>query len=69
VKGLVGFARRNLGLNLHPGQVEVLKAWELSGKRKAQELLGRRSGKDMMAGVAAICSFSQIASLSGSSGT
>jgi hypothetical protein len=51
---LIGFARKSLGLNLHPGQVAVLKDWELSGKRKAQFVLGRRSGKGLLAAVAAL---------------
>lgn len=54
MEGLIGFARRNLGLTLHPGQVSVLKAWELSGKRKAQLVLGRRSGKGLLAAIAAL---------------
>jgi hypothetical protein len=54
MKGLIGFARRSLGLQLHPGQVAVLKEWELSGKRKAQLVLGRRSGKGLLAAIAAL---------------
>ncbi len=54
MKGLVGFARRSLGLQLHPGQVDVLKAWELSGKRKAMLVLGRRSGKGILSAIAVV---------------
>jgi hypothetical protein len=54
VNGLVAFARDQLGLTFYPGQAEVLDAWGASGKRKALFLLGRRSGKGLMAAVAAI---------------
>ena len=54
VKGLVRFAHESLGLNLYPGQVEVLDGWAASGKRKALLALGRRSGKGLMAAVAAV---------------
>jgi hypothetical protein len=54
MKGLRDYARQSLGLHLHPGQLEVLEAWEASGKRKAQLVLGRRSGKGLLSAVAAI---------------
>jgi hypothetical protein len=54
VKGLVQFAHEHLGLDLWPGQQEVLNAWAASGRRRAILRLGRRSGKDVMAAVAAI---------------
>ena len=54
MKGLVQFASEHLGLDLWPGQQEVLNAWAASGKRRAILRLGRRSGKDVMAAVAAI---------------
>jgi Terminase RNaseH-like domain len=54
MKGLVSFAEKSLGLTLWPGQVEVLNDWEASRKRKAVLVLGRRSGKGLMASVAAI---------------
>lgn len=54
MRGLVEFARDSLGLELFPGQVEVLNEWAASAKRKALLCLGRRSGKGVMAAVAAI---------------
>lgn len=48
------FAAESLGLDLYPGQVEVLDSWAESGRRKALLCLGRRSGKGLMAAVAAI---------------
>jgi hypothetical protein len=50
----VQFARDHLGVCLWPGQVDVLKGWEASGKRRAIFRLGRRSGKGLLAAVAAI---------------
>ena len=52
--GLVQFAAEHLGLELWPGQVDVLQRWEASGRKRAVLRLGRRSGKDLMAAVAAI---------------
>lgn len=52
--GLVQFAREALGQELYPGQVEVLTEWAESDKRKLLLCLGRRSGKGLMAAVAAI---------------
>jgi len=54
VKGLAAFARDQLGLTFYSGQAEVSDAWGDSGKRKALFLLGRRSGKGLIAGVACI---------------
>lgn len=54
MKGLVEFARGSLGLDLYPGQVSVLEEWASSGRRKTLWCLGRRSGKGLMAQVAAI---------------
>lgn len=54
MKGLVRFARETLGVELYPGQIQVLAEWAASGKRKAVLALGRRSGKGLMAAVAAI---------------
>jgi phage terminase large subunit-like protein len=54
VTGLVEFARHSLGLDLWPGQVQVLSEWAESGKRKILFCVGRRSGKGVMAAVAAI---------------
>ena len=54
MKGLVAFARDHLGLAPYPGQVDVLESWASSAKRKALFCLGRRSGKGLMAAVAAI---------------
>jgi hypothetical protein len=54
LKGLVEFAAEHLGITFFPGQQEVLEGWAASGKRKALLACGRRSGKDLMAGVAAI---------------
>ena len=54
MKGLVDFAREHLGLEFYSGQAEVLNEWAASGKRKAILALGRRSGKGLMAAVAAI---------------
>lgn len=54
MQGLVDFARDSLGLELYPGQIAVLNAWAVSGRRKALLCLGRRSGKGLMAAVAAI---------------
>lgn len=54
MRGLVTFAREHLGLELWPGQVDVLGRWEASQKRRAVLRLGRRSGKDVMGAVAAI---------------
>lgn len=48
------FAREVLGLELWPGQVAALQGWEASGRRRAILRLGRRSGKDIMAAVAAL---------------
>ena len=52
--GLVRFARDVLGIDLFPGQQQILTEWAASGKRKAVLALGRRSGKGLMAAVAAI---------------
>jgi hypothetical protein len=52
--GLVAFARQHLGVELWPGQVDVLARWATSGKRRAILRLGRRSGKGLLAAVAAI---------------
>jgi len=54
MRGLVKFAREHLGVELYPGQVEVLDAWAASGKRKAVLCLGRRSGKGILSATAAI---------------
>lgn len=54
MRGLVGFAEKRLGLTLYNGQSAVLESWAVSGKRKALLNLGRRSGKGLMAAVAAI---------------
>lgn len=54
MKGLVRFAREHLGLELYPGQIQVLEAWAQSGARKAVLCLGRRSGKGLLAAVGAI---------------
>jgi len=50
----VPFAREHLGLEFYPRQRQVLARWSKSGKRKAVLALGRRSGKDLMAGAASI---------------
>lgn len=52
--GLVQFAREHLGLDLWPGQLDVLTRWEASGRKRAVLRLGRRSGKDLIGAVAAI---------------
>jgi phage terminase large subunit-like protein len=54
LRGLVEFARASLGLKLFPGQTDVLTEWANSGKRRILLCLGRRSGKGLMAAVAAI---------------
>ncbi len=54
MRGLVEFARHSLGLELYPGQVTLLDEWAASFRRKAVLALGRRSGKGLMAAVAAI---------------
>ena len=54
MNGLVPFAREHLGLEFTPKQKRVLINWSRSGKRKAVLALGRRSGKDLMAGAASI---------------
>ena len=59
MQGLVAFAREFLGLELRPGQVDVLEQWAGSGKRKAVFCLGRRSGKGVMGQVAAIYNATQ----------
>jgi hypothetical protein len=53
VKGLVRFAEA-LGVELYPGQREVLQGWAASGRRKAVLRLGRRSGKGLLSALAAI---------------
>jgi len=50
----VAFAEETLGLELYTGQRAVLGDWEAAGKRKALLLLGRRSGKTLLAAVAAL---------------
>lgn len=52
--GLVRFAKEHLGVELYPRQKKVLFRWAKSRKRKSVLALGRRSGKDVMAAVAAI---------------
>ena len=54
MKGLIGFARDVLGVDFYPGQREVLNEWIESQKRKGIWCLGRRSGKGLMSGAAAI---------------
>jgi hypothetical protein len=54
VTGLVQFALQHLGVDLWDGQVDVLARWATSGKRRAVFRLGRRSGKGLLAAVAAI---------------
>jgi phage terminase large subunit-like protein len=54
LRGLVEFARVSLGLELFTGQVSVLNEWAASSKRRILLCLGRRSGKGLMAAVAAI---------------
>ncbi|MHB8689010.1 MAG: terminase large subunit domain-containing protein [Candidatus Dormibacteraceae bacterium] len=54
MRGLVRFAREQLGVELYPGQIEVLDEWAASGKRKAVLCLGRRSGKGIISATAAI---------------
>src|SRR2546426_2577326 len=54
MKGLVTLARKRLGVQLWPGQVEVLEASISSGRRKWLWCLGRRSGKGIMAAVVAV---------------
>ena len=54
MKNLGRFARESLGLALFSGQLQVLEEWAESGKRKLLLCLGRRSGKGLMAVVAAI---------------
>lgn len=48
------FARDILGVELYPGQRQVLGDWERSRKRKGIWCLGRRSGKGLMADTFAI---------------
>ena len=52
--GLPAFARNRLGVELYPAQAALLDEWAASGCRKAVLALGRRSGKGLMAAVAAI---------------
>src|ERR1700694_2067667 len=54
MNGLVRFARDSLGIDLYFGQQQVLNEWAASARRKAVLALGRRSGKGLMAAVAAI---------------
>ena len=54
MRGLDAFARDVLGVEFYPEQRRLLDEWASSGKRKAVLALGRRSGKDLMAAVAAI---------------
>lgn len=51
---LFAFADKALGVQLHPGQKQVLAEWIDSGCRKAVFCLGRRSGKGVMAAVVAL---------------
>lgn len=54
MKGLALFMSQSLGINLWPGESEVLEGWATSGKRKGVFALGRRSGKGILAAGAAI---------------
>src|SRR6266849_276620 len=54
MKPLVAFAEKQLGVELWPGQVEVLKSAVASGKRKWVLCLGRRSGKSLLAAIVAV---------------
>ena len=60
MQGLVEFAREFLGLELRPGQIDVLSLWAESGKRRAVFCLGRRSGKGVLAQIAAIYNATQM---------
>lgn len=52
--GLLEFADEMLGVDLYPGQREVLGDWIASRKRKGIFCLGRRSGKGLSAAIASI---------------
>src|SRR5438067_1068298 len=54
MNGLVAFAREKLGINLWPGQREVLDNWTASGKRKLLMVKGRRGGGSLMSAIVAI---------------
>lgn len=60
LRGLVEFAQDFLGLTLHPGQAEVLREWELSGKPNAVLCLGRRAGKGVLGQIVAFFNATQM---------